>query len=113
MEIHHDKANRASAGVPRKLGLEWLAEFEDEPAAPADTGIEWRWRMAKDDWDERSWRPRPVAGTAAPAEDPRPDPRPDPRHETAALTRGYGSGCDPRFWTVTVPELSGWALPGA
>ncbi len=45
VEIHHDKANLASAGVPRKLGFEWLGESRDEPEAPADLGIEWRWRM--------------------------------------------------------------------
>jgi hypothetical protein len=28
-------------------------------------------------------------------------------------TIGYGSGVDPRWTTVTVSELSGWALPGA
>ena len=50
VEIHHDKANRASAGVPRKLGFEWLGESRDELEAPADLGIEWRWRMEKDAW---------------------------------------------------------------
>jgi RimJ/RimL family protein N-acetyltransferase len=50
VEIHHDKANQASAGVPRKLGFEWLGESRDEPEAPADLGIEWRWRMEKDAW---------------------------------------------------------------
>jgi RimJ/RimL family protein N-acetyltransferase len=52
VEIHHDKANQASAGVPRKLGFEWLGESPDEPAAPADLGIEWRWRMKKEGWRE-------------------------------------------------------------
>jgi RimJ/RimL family protein N-acetyltransferase len=50
VEIHHDKANQASAGVPRKLGFEWLGESADEPAAPADLGIEWRWRMEAARW---------------------------------------------------------------
>jgi RimJ/RimL family protein N-acetyltransferase len=50
VEIHHDKANHASAGVPRKLGFEWLGESPDVPEAPADLGIEWRWRMAKHAW---------------------------------------------------------------
>lgn len=54
VEIHHDKANHASGGVPRKLGFEWLGEWSDEPEAPADIGIEWRWRM-----DRASWPARP------------------------------------------------------
>jgi RimJ/RimL family protein N-acetyltransferase len=54
VEIHHDKANRASAGVPGKLGFEWLGESRDEPEAPADLGIEWRWRM-----EERAWSTGP------------------------------------------------------
>lgn len=50
VEIHHDKANVASAGVPRKLGFEWLGESRDAPEAPADLGIEWRWRMERAAW---------------------------------------------------------------
>lgn len=50
VEIHHDKANRASGAVPRKLGFQWLGEAPDEPAAPADVGIEWRWRMDRATW---------------------------------------------------------------
>jgi RimJ/RimL family protein N-acetyltransferase len=58
VEIHHDKANQASAGVPRKLGFEWLAEGETETArpAPADTGVEWRWRMARESWPSAQTR---------------------------------------------------------
>jgi ribosomal-protein-serine acetyltransferase len=88
VEIHHDKANQASAGVPRKLGFEWLGESRDQPEAPADLGIEWRWRIEKGAW-------------RAAAEPP-----------ARRLIR-YGSGVDPRCSIVTVPELSGWALPGA
>ena len=50
VEIHHDKANQASAGVPRKLGFEWLGESTDEPEAPAELGIEWRWGMERQTW---------------------------------------------------------------
>lgn len=50
VEIHHDKANLASAGVPRKLGFRWLGEEPDEPEAPAEVGIECRWGMDRDAW---------------------------------------------------------------
>jgi RimJ/RimL family protein N-acetyltransferase len=59
VEIHHDKANQASAGIPRALGFEWLGEAQDEPVAPADTGLEWRWRMDKETWDARQSRNQP------------------------------------------------------
>jgi RimJ/RimL family protein N-acetyltransferase len=54
VEIHHDKANVASAGVPRKLGFQFVEEAPDEPEAPADLGIEWRWRMDNRRWQARS-----------------------------------------------------------
>jgi ribosomal-protein-serine acetyltransferase len=54
VEIHHDKANQASAGIPRKLGFQWVGESSDEPEAPADIGIEWRWQM-----DRATWAARP------------------------------------------------------
>lgn len=50
VEIHHDKANRASAAVPRKLGYRFIGEVPDEPEAPAETGIECRWRLTKQEW---------------------------------------------------------------
>jgi ribosomal-protein-serine acetyltransferase len=50
VEIHHDKANVASAGVPRKLGFSLLAEVPDEIEAPAEIGIECRWRMDRQQW---------------------------------------------------------------
>jgi ribosomal-protein-serine acetyltransferase len=53
VEIHHDKANKASAGIPRRLGFQWLGEVPDEPVAPAEIGIEWRWAMDKKTWDAR------------------------------------------------------------
>jgi hypothetical protein len=47
-------AELLTSGVPRKLGFEWLGEAPDEPEAPADLGIEWRWRM-----DRATWHARP------------------------------------------------------
>lgn len=47
VEIHHDKANVASAAVPRKLGFTFLGEFPDEPEAPGEIGIECRWRLMR------------------------------------------------------------------
>jgi ribosomal-protein-serine acetyltransferase len=53
VEIRHDTANRASGGVPRRLGFEWVGEEPREPVAPAETGMQWRWRMDKASWDAR------------------------------------------------------------
>jgi len=59
VEIHHDKANVASAGIPRKLGFQFIGEQRDEPEAPAELGIEWRWRMHKQLWQARGARDAP------------------------------------------------------
>lgn len=53
VEIHHDKANVASAGVARKLGFEFVGERPDVPEAPAEIGTEWRWRMEEQAWAKR------------------------------------------------------------
>lgn len=50
VEIHHDKANVASGGVPRKLGFELVGEAPDTPTAPGEIGIECRWRMRRAVW---------------------------------------------------------------
>jgi len=50
VEIHHDKANVASGGVPRKLGFELVAEEPRQPEAPGEIGIECRWRMERVAW---------------------------------------------------------------
>lgn len=50
VEIHHDKANVASAGVPRKLGFSLLAEVPDKIEAPGEIGIECRWQMDGERW---------------------------------------------------------------
>jgi ribosomal-protein-serine acetyltransferase len=50
VEIHHDKANVASAGVPRRLGFTLVAETPDRRSAPAEAGIDCTWRMTRVDW---------------------------------------------------------------
>jgi ribosomal-protein-serine acetyltransferase len=50
VEIHHDRANVASRGVPRALGYEFVGEFPDEPEAPGEVGVECRWRMERERW---------------------------------------------------------------
>ena len=50
VEIHHDKANEASATIPRKLGFTLIGEWPDAPTAPGEVGVEMRWRMHRGDW---------------------------------------------------------------
>jgi ribosomal-protein-serine acetyltransferase len=53
VEIHHDVANIASAGVPAKLGFTVVGDFPDGAQAPADCGIERRWRLTRDQYFSR------------------------------------------------------------
>ena len=46
VEIHHDRANLASAAVPRRLGFTFIEERPDEVEAPGEEGIEWVWRAS-------------------------------------------------------------------
>jgi ribosomal-protein-serine acetyltransferase len=50
VEIHHDQANVASGAVPARLGYTHVETAPDEPQAPSDTGINWRWVMRRDDF---------------------------------------------------------------
>jgi ribosomal-protein-serine acetyltransferase len=50
VEIHHDKANQASAGVPRSLGYRPIREQPGTPSAPAEHGIDCTWRVTRDEW---------------------------------------------------------------
>jgi ribosomal-protein-serine acetyltransferase len=50
VEIHHDKANVASAGIPRRLGFEFVREQPNENPAPSDAGIDFTWRMSRAAW---------------------------------------------------------------
>ncbi len=50
-EIHHDKANVASSGVPRRLGYAFVGEEPDEAGAPAEIGVDCVWRIERESWD--------------------------------------------------------------
>lgn len=47
VEIHHDKANEASGRIPRRLGYTLVEERDDERSAPAEVGVECRWRKER------------------------------------------------------------------
>ena len=53
VEIHTDKANTASAGVPRRLGYRVAAKRPDGRHAPGEVGIEYVWRMEREVWQRR------------------------------------------------------------
>jgi RimJ/RimL family protein N-acetyltransferase len=51
VEIHHDRANLASEGVPRKLGYSLVGERPRRGApSPAESGTFLIWRMTREDW---------------------------------------------------------------
>jgi RimJ/RimL family protein N-acetyltransferase len=50
VEIHHDRANLASRGVPRALGYEFVAERPGAAETPAEVGIDWIWRIDASGW---------------------------------------------------------------
>lgn len=50
VEIHHDKANVASAAVARGLGFRCVGERPDTPEAPAEVGIDCAWRVEREEW---------------------------------------------------------------
>ena len=51
VEIHHDRANAASGGVPAKLGFELVGEERRDPQAPAESGVENVWRLSRASWE--------------------------------------------------------------
>lgn len=53
VEIHMDKANSASSGVPRRLGFRFLGETPDKATAPAEVGIDCAWRMERALWQRQ------------------------------------------------------------
>ena len=50
VEIHHDKANIASAGIPRALGFTYAGERQDAVTSPGEAGIDCRWTMSRVEW---------------------------------------------------------------
>lgn len=57
VEIHHDKANARSRGVPRALGFDPGPERPDEVTAPAEVGIDCTWSISRSAWTARQTRP--------------------------------------------------------
>ena len=51
VQIHHDKANAASAGVPRRLGYRFVGEEPDGVQAPAEAGIDVTWSIEAAEWE--------------------------------------------------------------
>nr|MBP7632054.1 GNAT family N-acetyltransferase [Acidimicrobiales bacterium] len=50
VEIHHDRANEASAAVPRALGFRYVDYRKSEPVAPGETGAVCTWRTTRPEW---------------------------------------------------------------
>ncbi len=57
VEIHHDRANRASRRIPEKLGFHLVAEEPDAVEAPGESGVSCVWRIYREEWqDPFGWR---------------------------------------------------------
>ena len=54
VEIHHDKANVASEGVPRRLGYTFAEETSDSVTSPSEVGVDCRWLVTRQQWATRS-----------------------------------------------------------
>lgn len=50
VEIHHDRANQASAGVPRRLGFRFEGERRKAPEAPGEEGVDCTWAIGREEW---------------------------------------------------------------
>ena len=57
VEIHHDKANSWSEGIPRRLGFTFIDETPDTVVALGEIGIDCRWVMCRRTW-EKTHSPR-------------------------------------------------------
>jgi RimJ/RimL family protein N-acetyltransferase len=63
VEIHHDRANAASARIPARLGFSRIAERPVAPETSGEEGVEVIWRLTREDWDPA--RPRGNAEQSA------------------------------------------------
>lgn len=61
VEIHHDKANNRSAGIPRRLGYRLVDEAPDAVDAAGEVGIDCTWRVTADEWRARDPAPKAAA----------------------------------------------------
>ena len=50
VEIHHDKANTRSRGVPEALGFQLDGESRRQPRAPREIGVDAAWSMNSEAW---------------------------------------------------------------
>jgi ribosomal-protein-serine acetyltransferase len=50
VEIHHDKANIASGGIPRRLGFTLADESPNPVTSPGEVGIDCRWVIEREQW---------------------------------------------------------------
>ncbi len=53
IEIHHDRANKPSSGIPRKLGYLLTAKKTRKTQTPSESGVQYTWKMTKDAWQGR------------------------------------------------------------
>jgi RimJ/RimL family protein N-acetyltransferase len=60
VEIHHDRANAASGGVPAKLGYELVSDTPRQPEAPGEEGVERIWRLSRAAWTAARAAPPPA-----------------------------------------------------
>jgi RimJ/RimL family protein N-acetyltransferase len=54
VEIHHDKDNVASEGVPRALGYTFTGDVAAAVAAPSESGVQCIWSMTRAEWASRA-----------------------------------------------------------
>jgi RimJ/RimL family protein N-acetyltransferase len=54
VEIHHDKGNVASEGVPRALGNTFTGDVAAAVAAPSESGVQCIWSMTRAEWESRA-----------------------------------------------------------